>query len=120
MLMKFCKSTIAGFALAAAIPTYATCIRHFYNRSNFQWSIAGFSDDKSSLIIAPNTTVEIPWGASSTGVTISGNIPGRPYVRQFQIQLDGDCVVIEHQGNTGNVTLNKTTNGDVTTCVGGC
>ena len=103
----------------AAASAPAACVRHFYNRSNFQWSISGFNGAKSSLIVAPNSTVEIPWDSSSV-VTISGEIPGRPYVRQFQVQSVEDCVVIQHQGNTGNVTLNKPTNGDITTCAGGC
>lgn len=120
--MSFYKGTWAGLVLLATMasqPTHAACVRHFYNRSNFQWSIAGYDGSKSSLIIAPNTTIEIPWG-SATIVTISGNIPGRPYVRQFQVQAADDCVLIAHEGNTGNVTVNKPTNGDVATCVGGC
>lgn len=95
------------------------CVGHFNNRSNYQWSISGYDGDKANLIIAPNTAAEIPWG-SATSVVISGTITGRPYTRQFQVHAADGCVVIEHQGNTGNVTLNKPSNGDVVTCVGNC
>jgi hypothetical protein len=107
---------IASSALAQSS---ASCVTHFYNKSNFPWSISNFDSTKTSLVIQPNTTASINWG-TTTEVTISGNIPNRPYVRQFQVQAAGSCVTIQHQGNTGSVMLNKPGAGDVTTCAGGC
>lgn len=109
-------SSLFACCLSAA---EGACIGHFNNRSNYQWSISGYDGDKANLIIAPNTTAEIPWG-SATAVVISGTITGRPYTRQFQVQAANGCVVILHHGNTGNVILNKPTDGDVVTCVGNC
>ncbi len=97
----------------------AACTRHFYNKSNFAWSISGYDGPKSSLVIQPNSTAEIPWGAFST-ITIGGNISGKPFGRQFKVRMLDGCVFIGHHGPTGPVTLNKFQNGDVTTCAGGC
>lgn len=119
--MRYSPLLLAGITLFphTTVAAQTACVGHFYNRSNFQWSITGQDGTKASLVIAPNTTADIPWGAA-TSVVISGTITGRPYTRQFQIQAIDGCVIILHQGNTGNVTLNKPTNGDVTTCLGSC
>lgn len=105
---------------AGSVQMQAGCVRHFTNRSNFPWSIAGYDGMQSKLIIAANTTVEIPYG-NAAKVTISGYIPNRPYTKQFQVQGSVDtCFEILHQGNPGYITLNKTQPGDVVTCAGGC
>ena len=103
-----------------AIQAQSGCVRHFTNRSTYTWSIAGYDGPQSKLMIAPNTTVAIPYG-NAVQVTISGNIPDRPYSKQFDVQSTPDsCFEIVHQGPVGYITLNKTQNGDVVTCVGGC
>jgi hypothetical protein len=111
--------TFGTLILSLHAISFAACVTHFYNASNFQWSIAGFNGPQSNLIVAPNTTVEIPWG-TATAVIIGGEITQRAYTRQFQVQASGDCFIILHPGNTGNVILNKPGNGDVTTCTGNC
>ncbi len=96
------------------------CVRHFTNRSNYSWSISGYDGAQSKLVIAPNTTVAIPYG-NADKVTISGYIPNRPYTKQFDVQSTPDsCYEILHQGPVGYITLNKTQAGDVVTCSGGC
>lgn len=110
---------LASMASAARSQTAPSCTTHFYNKSNFQWSIYNFDGQKTSLLIQPNTTVEIHWGNTSA-VTIGGNIPSRPVVKQFQIQIVDGCVVLQSQGPASNLLLNKPSKGDITTCVGGC
>lgn len=114
----------AALAICLLIPdalqAQSGCVRHFTNRSNYSWSIAGYDGPQSKLIIAPNTTVAIPYG-NATVVTISGYIPSRPYTKQFGVQSTSDsCYELLHQGPVGYITLNKTLNGDVITCSGGC
>ena len=115
------QPALAIFLLTpGAIQAQSGCVRHFTNRSNFTWSIAGYDGPQSKLMIAPNTTVAIPYGNATT-VTISGYIPNRPYAKQFDVQSTPDsCYEIVHQGPAGYITLNKTQSGDVVTCVGGC
>jgi hypothetical protein len=120
--MKFrCVSLGLLIFVTAAAQSQSTpvCVTHFYNQSNFKWSIYNFDGKKSSLFIAPNTTAAISWGAT-TVVTISGNIPGKPYVQQFQVQPANSCVVIQPQITTGPAAVNKPGNGDIKTCAGGC
>ena len=112
MLLAFCIS-------AAPAQSAPACVTHFYNKSNYQWSIANFDGKNTSLLIAPNSTIEIHWSATNS-VTIGGNVPNRPYIRKFEVQAVDSCVTIQHQGATGNVSLNKPGNGDITTCAGGC
>ena len=112
VLSAFLLEAMGSFANAA-------CVTHFYNNSDYEWSISGYNNGQPSLVVSPHTTVEIQW-ANSSEVTIGGNIPNRPYVKSFQVQAQQDCVTILHQGNTGNITLNKPGAGDITTCAGGC
>jgi hypothetical protein len=96
-----------------------TCTTHFYNKSNFKWSISNFNGLNTSLMIQPNSTLAIVWGNTAT-VTISGDIPHRPYVKTFQVQVMNGCVVLQSQGPTAGTFLNQPSNGDITTCSGGC
>jgi len=95
------------------------CVTHFYNQSNFQWSIYNFDGNERSLFIAPNSTVAINWGTTSA-VTVSANLPNHPYLQRLQVQQSGSCVVIKQQGPPGPLSVNKPGNGDITTCTGGC
>lgn len=113
------RSLPAVLLAAVCLPAQANCVRHFNNRSSFTWSIAGYDGMVSKLLIPPGTTVEIPYGVADK-LTISGNIPDRPFTKQFQVQALGDCYEILHHGNPGYITLNKTQNGDVVTCTGDC
>lgn len=115
MRLAITSTLLAGWLSTAR----GACIGHFNNRSNYKWSISGYDGAKANLIIAPNTTADIPWGPA-TSVVIGGDIPGRPYTRQFEIHAAGGCVIIQRKGNAGNVILNKPSKGDVVTCVGGC
>ena len=112
-------SLIAMLPTAARSQSVPACTTHFHNNSNFQWSISNFDGNGSQLLIQPNSTLSIVWGPT-TKVTISGDIPNRPYVRQFQVQATGNCVTLGSQSSAGSVTLNKPGSGDVTTCSGGC
>lgn len=103
----------------ALVDASGSCVTHFYNNSDYEWSISGYDTGASPLVVSPHTTIDIPWG-TSTEVTIGGNIPNRAYIKSFQVEAQQNCVTILHQGNTGNITLNKPGNGDVTTCAGGC
>jgi hypothetical protein len=95
-----------------------TCVGHFYNQSNYAWSIVNFDGHNTSVLIQPNTTFNITWGVTDN-ITISGNTP-EPYIRRFQVQPMDSCVNIIHQGSAGSVTLNKPNPGDITTCSGTC
>jgi hypothetical protein len=118
--MRHSSSILAlAFVIFTSSVGDAACVTHFYNKSNFPWSISGFNGPQSNLVVAPNTTVDIPWG-TSTAVVIGGEIPQRPYTRHYQTQSAGDCFLILHPGNTGNVILNKPASGDVTTCADNC
>jgi hypothetical protein len=111
-----CVVSMASTALPQTAPS---CTTHFYNKSNFQWSIYNFDGQKTSLLIQPNTTVEIQWGNTSA-ITIGGNIPNRPVAKQFQVQSVDGCVVLQSQGPASNLLINKPNKGDITTCTGGC
>jgi hypothetical protein len=97
----------------------AACISQFHNKSNYQWSISGFDGVQSTIMVAPNSTANIPWG-TPTNILISGAIKNRPYTRRFQTQAADNCFMILHQGNTGNIFLNRPAAGDVVTCRGNC
>jgi hypothetical protein len=111
--------TFAFLLVLSTDAANAACTTHLYNNSDYQWSVSGFNADKTTIIVSPHTIADIPWGVS-TEVIISGNIPARTYIRSFQVQAQQDCITILHQGNTGNVTLNKPNPGDIATCAGGC
>jgi hypothetical protein len=119
--MRYFASLLTALVLVLCLQStsFAACVTHFYNQSNFPWSISGYNGTNSNLVVAPNTTVEIQW-ATSTSVVISGAIPNRPYVRQFQVEPSGACFLILSPGNTGIAFINTPTNGDVTTCSGNC
>jgi hypothetical protein len=112
----FLAVLLAPLAQSQSTPT---CTTHFYNKSNFKWSISNFNGQNASLMIQPNSTLTIVWGNTNT-VTISGDIPNRPYVKTFQVQVVNDCVVLQSQGPTGGLQINQPGNGDITTCTGGC
>jgi hypothetical protein len=110
---------LASTTVSAQSQSNPVCVTHFYNQSNYKWSIYNFDGRKDTLFIPPNTTVTISWGTTSA-VTISGSIPNGPYRQQFQVQQANSCVVIQSQGATGSLLLNKPGSGDITTCAGGC
>ena len=97
-----------------------TCTSHFTNQSNYQWSISGYDGTPTKLVVAPGQTVVIPYG-TTTSITVSGNIPNRPYTKQFQLQAGAaGCYTVLYTGNPGYVKINKPNPGDIATCVGGC
>ena len=104
----------SSFALAQT-----ACTGHFTNRSNFAWSISGYDGGNSSLVIAPGATVDLNY-MNATSITVSGDVPNRPYTRTFKLQASDGCYVIQFRRNPGFVTLNSPNPGDVVTCVGGC
>jgi len=88
--MRSCTLLITiAFLTCSVSVTEAVCVGHFNNRSNYQWSSSGYDRDKGSMIIAPNTSADIPWAAATT-VVISGAITGRAYTRQFEVHPAGD------------------------------
>ena len=108
---------VATSLLGAQTPT---CVSHFNNLSDFQWSITGFDGSPTKLMIQPGQTIVIPY-TQATNLTVSGSIPNRPYTKQFQLQADATgCYTILYKGNPGYVRINKPNPGDVVTCSGGC
>lgn len=95
------------------------CVTHFNNQSNYRWNIYNFDGKGTSLFIPPHATIAISWQATSA-VTIIGDIPGRLFKQQFAVRQQDSCIVIQAQGPTDSVTLNKPSTGDITTCAGGC
>lgn len=80
--VAFVPVSMSGAAQSQSTPV---CITHFYNQSNVQWRIYDFDGRKSTLFIAPNSTVAINWGTTSA-VTISGNVRNEPYLRQLPVR----------------------------------
>ena len=115
-----CK--VAALLIAASVEAafaQTACVSHFNNASNYEWSISGAKGDNTSLVVAANSSIVIPW-SNATSVVISGKIPNRPYSRQFDVQVQNGCYVVVRKGNSGNVILNKPDPGSVTTCSGTC
>ena len=120
MTLRQQASLAICFLVPTALQAQSGCVRHFTNRSNYTWSIAGYDGAQSKLMIPPNTTAAIPYGNAGS-ITISGYIPNRAYTKQFDVQGTPDsCFELMHQGPVGYITLNKTQTGDVVTCSGGC
>jgi hypothetical protein len=103
---------------AVAQPQSAVCSTHFYNNSNYKWSIYNADGQRNTLFIQPNTTVTINWGTTSA-ITVTGYIPSHPYKQQLQVQPANSCVVLQPYSSSA-LTVNKPGNGDFTTCAGGC
>lgn len=120
--MRFCR-VLFGILIFITVPARPqsppVCVTHFYNQSNFQWSIYNFDGRKSTLFIPPHATLAVNWGTTSA-ITVTANIPNHPYAQRFQVQQANSCVVIQSQGPAGSVLLNNPNNGDITTCAGGC
>jgi len=109
---------IFTLAMSANAQSAPACVGHFYNKSNFQWSLFNFDGKKTFLKIEPNTSVDISWSVGQ--VTLNANIPNRPFFKQITLQAAGSCPAFSEPGNFGPVMLANPTDLDITTCTGNC
>lgn len=120
MTPRYALLGVLTLMTSAAMPQSApVCMTHFYNQSNFQWSIANFDGRKSTLFIPPHTTLAISWG-NTKDVLVFGNLPSHPYAQRFEVEPAGSCVVLRSRSSGELVSPNKPGNGDITTCAGSC
>jgi hypothetical protein len=122
-LSNLCSMVLRSKGETATAPAHpqSTPVRvtHFNNHSNFRWTIYNFDGKMSAFFIPPHATMAIGWG-TTRAATISGDLPKGAFRQQFSVQQLDSRVVFQVEGSSGLVTLNKPSNGDVTTCAGGC
>lgn len=120
MTLRYVIAGALALAMSPATSQAApVCVTHFYNQSNFQWSISNFDGKQSTLFIPPHTTLAISWGITRR-VVVAASLPNRPFTQQFEVQQADSCVVLRSQNTSGPASPNKPGNGDITTCAGGC
>ncbi len=137
----FVMAAVVGAPLLISSPAAASCVRHFKNLSDVSWEIAIYKDNMKLdevVNIAPNSTQRWTWTHSLwhlkdpfySHITMSrdgqvqcdGSSPVTDRGTGFVVaqcaykisgQPDGDCVYIEHDGNTGPGSVNEPANGDL-------
>jgi hypothetical protein len=123
VLKSLVALAVAGFALSVLPDAGFACgTRHFYNNSNWSWSLH-LERSTCSLPNGPNVNdCEVPPGGVAE-IHYANPIGGGDSISMdgygsFGFDVDIVSCHIEHpnQGNTGNVALNAPANGDVTTC----
>lgn len=106
-----------GVALVKEITGGGACTRHIYNDSHSVWKITGSAGSglcEKGCGVAPGDNIPI----SYSGSTISIDLQSPGYHDAFTVKGSGNCVYIEHNGNTGRAVLNQakhgpTVNGDI-------
>lgn len=115
----FAQSAAAGIAagkevvdIIRSLTGGGPCTRHLYNKSNSFWLFTGSGGSgmcEKGCAIAPNTAIPISYSTTSMSIDLQG--PG--YHDGFTVTGRGDCVYIQHNGNTGKAVLNDPANGDI-------
>lgn len=120
--MRCCalRATVLALFLALVPGAFADCTSHFYNQTNFPWTISGQDASNSQLVIPAKTTTEFHWSPLTTNIVISTTIHDHLYSMQFRAHRMAGCYVIVPRGNPGPLLLNRPAEGDITACVGRC
>lgn len=120
MNLRWVAFTLLGLMTTVAHPQSGPiCVTHFYNVSNFQWSIYNADGKRSAIFIPPQSTVMIAWGPTNV-VTLHGDLGSKSFTQQYTVTQANSCVMIQAPAPSAQVTVNKPGNGDITTCAGGC
>jgi hypothetical protein len=119
-----------GFLSIAGV-SHADCVRHFYNQSHDDWSLA-FHNLAGTCSVAGAIEVEqctIPAGKTALlhitpangkhanrylWIGTAGNATGRGYDHAYNLDDTKECR-IDHSGGTGRATLNAPADGDIAT-----
>lgn len=121
-------------ALLASLPLWmtdaaASCVRHFYNKSDVAWSVT-FSGRQGCILpgrggqsyctIPPGQTATLVYEGFSGSIAISSVYYSATFTLSADCGPNMRCTVcyIEHSGNTGRIVVNDPAEGDVVTCGG--
>jgi hypothetical protein len=128
--------TVAGLVFAAlamglAAPAQADCAtRHFYNNTNTTFELSmgtpgtcsiGPSGNVSRCYVPPHGSAELHYpngvSVSSGALAVRSDDAELVYpLMAFPVSVSPGRCYLNHDGNTGNITVNEPADGDVTTC----
>ena len=122
-------------ALNVVSPAAASCVRHFYNKSNTQWEVRIYKKNGAldvRIYVGAKKTRKWKWTNSLWHAKQGGFYKYVEFYRNgvkqckgatkrskyscgyyISAQSDGDCIYIKHRGSTGKVSVNAPANGDL-------
>jgi len=114
------RAIVLALFLGLVPAAFADCTSHFYNHTEFPWTISGQDAGNTQLVIPAKTATEFHWSTLATSVVISATIHDHLYTMQFLVHRMAGCYVIVQRGNPGPLLLNRPSQGDISACVGRC
>ncbi len=107
-------------AISVHFAAFGACTTHFYNKSNYPWTVSHFDGTNTNLVVPANTTVDLSW-KYTTRVTVSATIASRSFAREYRVvRGPSGCFTIANQNLNGFAIVNRPSVSDITTCTGDC